>query len=323
MFQGKEYVYEVYKTRSFSKAAANLYISQPSLSATIKKIEQRIGSPIFDRSTNPIRLTECGQKYIQYIERIFDMENEFQKQMNNLSELRTGNLTIGGSNLFSSYILPPLLTAFMKKYPLIHINIIEANTKLLEKKLFAGDLDLVIDNYRFPETIYSHHHFCREHLLLAVPASFCSNSRLTDKQLSAEDIYNNKHLEASTSFVSLKEFREEPFILLRSGNDTRERSELLFKEAQIVPNVILELDQQVTAYHVACYGMGITIISDTLIKKVPADDRVVFYKLEEAIAARNIYFYRKSTKYVTRAMEEFLKLSCQDSNSIPPEKSTN
>ena len=251
------------------------------------------------------------------------MENEFQKQMNNLSELRTGNLTIGGSNLFSSYILPPLLTAFMKKYPLIHINIIEANTKLLEKKLFAGDLDLVIDNYRFPETIYSHHHFCREHLLLAVPASFCSNSRLTDKQLSAEDIYNNKHLEASTSFVSLKEFREEPFILLRSGNDTRERSELLFKEAQIVPNVILELDQQVTAYHVACYGMGITIISDTLIKKVPADDRVVFYKSEDAIAARNIYFYRKSTKYVTRAMEEFLKLSCQDSNSIPPEKSTN
>ena len=49
MFEGKKYVYEVYKTRSFSKAAANLYISQPSLSATIKKIETRLGTPIFDR----------------------------------------------------------------------------------------------------------------------------------------------------------------------------------------------------------------------------------------------------------------------------------
>ena len=211
----------------------------------------------------------------------------------------------------------------MKKYPLIHINIIEANTKLLEKALFTGNLELIIDNYQFPETIYSHHHFCREHLLLAVPTGFPSNSSLIDKQLSAQDIYNNKHLKASTSFVSLMEFKEEPFILLRSGNDTRERSERLFKEAQITPNIILELDQQVTAYHVACYGMGITIISDTLIKKVPADDRVVFYKLEESIAARNIYFYRKSTKYVTRAMEEFLKLSCQDANTIPSEKAAN
>ena len=54
MFQGMEYVYEVYKTRSFSRAAQNLYISQPSLSATIKKIENRIGTPLFDRSTTPI-----------------------------------------------------------------------------------------------------------------------------------------------------------------------------------------------------------------------------------------------------------------------------
>lgn len=316
MFQGKEYVYEVYKTRSFSKAAANLYISQPSLSATVKKIEQRIGSPIFDRSTNPIQLTECGQKYIQYIERILDMEGEFQNQLNDLSELRTGNLTIGGSNLFSSYILPPLLTMFMKKYPLVHVDIIEANTKLLEKQLFTGNLDLVIDNYQFPDSIYSHHHFCLEHLILAVPAGFGSNSCLTDKQLTAKDIINNKHLESSTSSVSLKEFKEEPFLLLRSGNDTRERSELLFKAAQITPNVVLELDQQVTAYHVACYGMGITIISDTLIKKVPVDYRVVYYKLEEAIAARNIYFYHKSTKYITRAMEEFLKLSCQTSHTL-------
>ncbi len=56
MFEGKEYVYEVYKEKSFSKAAKNLYISQPSLSATIKRIENRIGFPIFDRSITPDRI---------------------------------------------------------------------------------------------------------------------------------------------------------------------------------------------------------------------------------------------------------------------------
>ena len=61
MFEGKKYVYEVYKTRSFSKAAANLYISQPSLSATIKKIETRLGTPIFDRSTSRSGLQSAGK----------------------------------------------------------------------------------------------------------------------------------------------------------------------------------------------------------------------------------------------------------------------
>ena len=56
MFQGMEYVYEVYKERSFSKAAANLFISQPSLSANVKRIEKKIGYPIFDRSTKPLGL---------------------------------------------------------------------------------------------------------------------------------------------------------------------------------------------------------------------------------------------------------------------------
>lgn len=68
MFQGMEYVYEVYKERSFSRAARNLYISQPSLSASIRRIEARIGAPIFDRSTTPISLTECGEEYIRLCE---------------------------------------------------------------------------------------------------------------------------------------------------------------------------------------------------------------------------------------------------------------
>ena len=61
MFTWKKYVYEVYKEKSFTKAAQNLYISQPSLSARIKKIEEYIGEPLFDRSTTPLQLTEVGK----------------------------------------------------------------------------------------------------------------------------------------------------------------------------------------------------------------------------------------------------------------------
>lgn len=56
MFQGMEYVYAVYQAKSFSKAAKELFISQPSLSASVKRIENKIGYPIFDRSTKPFSL---------------------------------------------------------------------------------------------------------------------------------------------------------------------------------------------------------------------------------------------------------------------------
>ena len=77
MFSGMNYVYEVYKEQSFSKAAENLYISQPALSSMIKKIETKIGMPLFDRSTSPIQLTECGKKYIKTAEKIMALDNEF------------------------------------------------------------------------------------------------------------------------------------------------------------------------------------------------------------------------------------------------------
>ena len=83
MFHGKEYVYEVYKEKSFSRAAQNLYISQPALSAAIKKIEARIGCCIFDRSTNPVQLTESGAEYVKAVEKIMDIENRFENHLNN------------------------------------------------------------------------------------------------------------------------------------------------------------------------------------------------------------------------------------------------
>lgn len=312
MFQGKEYVYEVYKTKSFSKAASNLYISQPALSATIKKIEGRLGTPIFDRSTNPIRLTYSGQQYIQSVEAIIDIESRFDNYLNDLKELRTGHLAIGGSNLFSSYILPSLLSKFMEKYPMIEIKLVEDTTKSLEQQLLIGSLDLIIDNYPFSDKIYDKAYFKSEQLLLAVPTTLAINESLRDKELSVEEIRHQSHMDDDVPYVSITDFKDCPFLLLRSGNDTRERSDQVFKNANFIPNIVLKLDQQVTAYHVACSGMGITLISDTLIKEVPRDPRITYYKLKDPIVNRNIYFYYKHTKYITRAMNEFLSLACPE-----------
>lgn len=310
MFEGKEYIYEVYKTGSFSKAAERLYITQPSLSAMVKKVEGRLGAPIFDRSTTPPKLTQCGERYIRCIEHLMDMENEFGNFLNDIEALRTGHLAIGGTNLFTSYILPPILQRFMKAFPGIEVNLVESHTKQLESLLQSGTLDLVIDNYPFPKNIYERRCFSAEHLLLAVPVRMISDrmDQLKESILDSEAIRKGIHLSKEYSAVSLDCFSNDPFLLLRPGNDTRERSETLLFEAGIRhPHILLNLDQQMTAYHLACYGMGITFITDTLIKNVPADPRIVFFMPRSSLNQRNIYFYYKRNRYLTRAMEEFLK----------------
>ena len=135
MFVWKKYVYEVYKERSFTKAAQNLYISQPSLSARIKKIEEIIGEPLFDRSTTPLQLTEVGKVYIEAAEEITQIEQRVENYINDLAGLKTGNLAVGASTLFAAYVVPSLITQFNQKFPDVHIQLIEGNTAELEEML--------------------------------------------------------------------------------------------------------------------------------------------------------------------------------------------
>lgn len=313
MFSNMRYVYEVYKAGSFSKAAKNLYISQPALSATVKKVEKKVGMPLFERSTNPIQLTECGKRYIKTAEKIMDQEEDFACYVGNLNELRTGHLAVGGTYLFSAFILPPAIQKFQETFPNIKFSLHESSTPILEQKLFSGELDLLIDNYPMKEDVYEKRYFMKEHLLLAVPASFESNQAAKAWGLTAEEVQNEVPARPEVHGVSLKLFAEEPFVVLRSHNDTRERVEAICKRAGITPKVALKLNQMLTVYHMTERGMGISFVSDTVVKCMPPNPEVVYYKIDDPAAERNVYFYYRKNKYFTRSMAEFMKIAVSDS----------
>lgn len=309
MFKGMEYVYEVYKERSFSKAAKNLFISQPSLSAAIKKTESELGFEIFDRSTKPIGLTEFGIAYIRAIEKILDIQECFGNYLNDLSDLQAGQISIGGTNLFTSYILPPIISIFSKKYPKIELNIVETNTSNLEKYLYDGDLDVVIDNYDFDDEIYERQFYSKDNIMLAVPKSFISNEKAKEYQISYEDIINGNYLNDSVKTVPLELFEDELFLFLKEGNDTRKRADKICHRENFTPNILLELDQQITAYNLTCFGMGISFVSDLLLKNVGEDEDLCLYKLESTDSGREISFYYKKFRYLKKSTKEFLRIA--------------
>ena len=308
MFVWKKYVYEVYKERSFTKAAQNLYISQPSLSARIKKIEEIIGEPLFDRSTTPLQLTEVGKVYIEAAEEITQIEQRVENYINDLAGLKTGNLAVGASTLFAAYVVPSLITQFNQKFPDVHIQLIEGNTAELEEMLGSNALDFVIDNYHYDSILYNKELYCEENILLAVPKHFSVNEKLKEYQLSYENIKSKKYLSQKYPAVPLERFAELPFIMLTQGNDTRTRGDRLCREVGFRPNIVLEFNQQSTAYMASSTQLGATFISDILVSQLPTFENLVYYKLDGEEAKRKVFFYYKTHKYKTRVMEEFIRM---------------
>ena len=173
-----------------------------------------------------------------------------------------------------------------------------------------GTLDLVMDNSLFQKSLTSHRIFQPERLLLAVPASCSINQALSFYRLPGEHIRRGIHLSDGIPPVPLEAFSQEPFIFLKPENDTRRRAMALCKMAGFVPHIVLELDQQVTAYNITSSGMGISFISDTLVQNIPPHPKVVYYKLDGPESQRDILFYWKSSRYVNKAMETFLDMAC-------------
>lgn len=310
MFQGMEYVYEVYKEKSFSKAAKKMFISQPSLSATVKRVEEKVGYPIFDRSTKPLCLTELGKEYIQSVEQILSVKSNFYNFVNNWGNLKTGRLILGGSNLFSSWVFPSLMSEFAHIYPQVEIILMEERSAVLAKKLQDGDVDMMLDYGVQDDKLFDKKLYKKEHLLLAVPQKFEINQKLQDFQISQQDIRSMKFLESSVPSVPLEVFSKEPFILMKPDNDTRKRAMKICRSFGFTPRIVLELDQQMTSYNVTSSGLGISFLGDTLVSMVPENSYVVYYKLPLDISERGLYFNWKSGRYMSRAMEEFLKLAC-------------
>ena len=308
MFVWKKYVYEVYKERSFTKAAQNLYISQPSLSARIKKIEEIIGEPLFDRSTTPLQLTEVGKIYIEAAEEITQIEQRVENYINDLAGLKTGNLAVGASTLFAAYVVPSLITQFNQKFPDVHIQLIEGNTAELEEMLGSNALDFVIDNYHYDSILYNKELYCEENILLAVPKHFAVNEELGMYQLSYKNIKNKNYLNQKYPAVPLGRFADLPFIMLTQGNDTRTRGDRLCRNVGFKPNIVLEFNQQSTAYMASSTQLGATFISDILVSQLPAFENLVYYKLDGEEAKRKVFFYYKTHKYKTRVMEEFIRM---------------
>lgn len=308
-FNKKEIIYTIYQERSFSKAAQKLFIPQPSLSATVHKIEKELGFPLFDRTSKPIRMTEAGMEYIRTTEEIMHSEKIFENYVDAYNNLQTGSLTLGGNQLLSSLVLPKYISEFVRMYPGVSLHLVDDNSVVLENMILSGQLDLVVDNSVLDSSVFEQKLLLTEHLLLAVPKAFLCNQALEQYQLQYEDVLANNHLDASVQAVPLDAFGQMPFIAMTKNNDTRIRCDKILKAAGVKWHTILEIDRLATLYGFVEMGTAASIVSDTLVQHTRSHaDNVVFYRIDSPLVNRDIYVSYKRSKYYSKAMDAFIEL---------------
>ena len=173
---------------SFSRAAEELYIGQSSLSMAIQRIEAELGMPLFDRRQHPVRLTAAGEEYMQYYRQIMPLQNNMMAKIKDLSDLKTGTVTFGGTHYLLSYILPETIVSFTQRYPGIDLQIVEAQSGEFKDKLMNCEIDFCLKCDATDPKLQTIAHAFFDKLYLAVPRSMVAQKNLGENYLTAEDI---------------------------------------------------------------------------------------------------------------------------------------
>lgn len=305
----KEYIYAVYQEKSFSKAAKKLYVSQPWLSSTIKKAEQELGLPLFDRSTNPVSLTEAGRYYIEKIEQITAIESDITEHFKRLRNVNRTELHIGSSMFFCTYVLPELMKEFQLLYPQVTLTLTEGGSKTLLDMLLSGRLDFLLEAERPANNRLCSIPWASEEIVLAVPAENPVNKTLDRYCYTFEEFLSRGQADNRRPPVPLEAFAQEKFLFLKEGNDVYRRGLQLCKNAGFTPRISLYLTQMMTAYYLVLEGQGIAFLRSAIPAHVAPTDRVVFYQLGDALAVRSIYlsYAQRNTNPVQQHLINFMK----------------
>jgi DNA-binding transcriptional LysR family regulator len=156
----------VAKRLNFTRAAEELFISQPAVTRHIHELEQQFKVKLFERNGTRIRLTDAGQRLLQHTEELFAVYRNIEFDMSSLTQRHSGRLYLGGSMTTAPYIIPPILAKFHGRYPEVQVSLITGNTQQIELALEQQEIDLGIVEGRSRHSSISYTEFMKDEIVL-------------------------------------------------------------------------------------------------------------------------------------------------------------
>ena len=170
---------------SFTKAAAELLISQPAVTKQINELERLLGKPLFLRHGNLISLTDDGVRLLEYANRILALYGELRDAFVEEQGAFSGEIRLGASTTLSQYVLPGLLAKFRKLYPDVRVTLFNGNTEQIERQIADGKLDFGMIEGTASNPALHYELFMDDELVLVTSAS---NTSFTREEITAADL---------------------------------------------------------------------------------------------------------------------------------------
>ena len=170
---------------SFTKAAAELLISQPAVTKQINELERLLGKPLFLRHGNRISLTDDGVRLLEYANRILALYGELRDAFVEEQGAFSGEIRLGASTTLSQYVLPGLLAKFRKLYPDVRVTLFNGNTEQIERQIADGKLDFGMIEGTASNPALHYELFMDDELVLVTSAS---NTSFTREEITAADL---------------------------------------------------------------------------------------------------------------------------------------
>lgn len=197
---------------SFTKAAQELFISQPAISKHIQELEEYYQVRLFDRMGSKIKLTDAGKQLLRNSNNILNQYNRMEYEMHLLQNENAGNLKIGASTTIAQYVLPPLLATFTERFPKVNLSMLNGNSREIEQAVLEHRIDLGMVEGNLHQSSLKYSHFMDDELVAVV---FCG-SKL-----------------AKIDEVTLEELMNIPIVLRERGSGTLDVLENVLKEHDV------------------------------------------------------------------------------------------
>lgn len=306
-----KYAYEVYKKESFTKAAEALYISQPSLSAAISRLEKELGFNIFDRSSIPLSLTAEGRIYIESIEEIAESENNMRKRIRELSDIDHGSIIVGGSSYASYLIMSEICGEYYKKNPKIKLTLDIGNigsSQVLLEKLYNNEIDILI-------TYSKQHARCvtepllEERLVIAMHKKMQGAKELQHLAMTREE-FLTKNYSPDREIDDMSIFRNIEFLDFSPKSDIGKRMASLLGDYKTSHYKIQNARHSEMHYNLMRAGIGAVVTSTLGVEqKLYKDEDILFFVPKSEDSYRKIFLVYNSSSKNNPLIKNFIKVA--------------
>ena len=308
------YIKKIAQAKSISVAADQLGISQPALSSYLKKVEGELGVVLFDRSRQPLELTEAGRVYLDYLDEVVVRQKELMKNLSDINDLKTGSLTVGGASFFNVAYLPKAIAAFASENPGIDIEIVDDRVPRLEAMAQKGLLDLFITPINDEPERFVYEELLEEDIFLAVPEAWEVNRQLEGKAISIEELPESEaaaksHRKAKP--LTREEFAclcRETFVVLKPDQDIGRKMQALFASYGCRPDRVITAGQTMTSLALTQSGVGVSLITESSLRNCHLQRPPALYLADSDICRRRMFIAYPRNKYLSQASRELIRI---------------